>query len=87
MVSRRPSSRGTLGSQPSSVRARVMSGWRCFGSFWGSGWKMIFPPPPAAARTASANWRMVISRGLPMFTGSVTSDSASRTSPSTRSFT
>ena len=21
------------------------------GSFWGSGWKTIFPPPPAAART------------------------------------
>ena len=32
-----PSSRPTVGSQPSSVRARVMSGRRCFGSSTGSG--------------------------------------------------
>ena len=32
-----PSSRPTLGSHPSSVRARVMSGWRTFGSSSGSG--------------------------------------------------
>ena len=30
-------SSGTFGSQPSSVRARVMSGWRTFGSSVGSG--------------------------------------------------
>ena len=32
-----PSSSCTFGSQPSSVRARVMSGWRTFGSSVGSG--------------------------------------------------
>ena len=32
IVRARPSSSGTFGSQPSSVRARVMSGWRTFGS-------------------------------------------------------
>ena len=35
--SRAPRSSGTFGSQPSSVRARVMSGWRTFGSSAGSG--------------------------------------------------
>ena len=36
IVRRRPSCSGTLGSQPSSARARVMSGWRTFGSSTGS---------------------------------------------------
>ena len=36
IVRRRPSCSGTLGSQPSSSRARVMSGWRTFGSSTGS---------------------------------------------------
>ncbi len=41
-----PSSSCTFGSQPSSVRARVMSGWRTFGSSVGSGWKTswLFEP-------------------------------------------
>jgi hypothetical protein len=36
-----PSCRSTFGSQPSSVRARVMSGRRTFGSSCGSGLKTI----------------------------------------------
>src|SRR5437016_4843628 len=37
IVRRSPSSRPTRGSQPSSARARVMSGRRCLGSSVGSG--------------------------------------------------
>src|SRR5262249_19371332 len=37
MVMRSPSARPTFGSQPKSRRARVMSGWRTFGSSCGSG--------------------------------------------------
>ncbi len=46
IVDVRPSSSVTFGSQPSSVRARVMSGWRTFGSSVGSGLKTsrLFDP-------------------------------------------
>ena len=41
IVWRSPSSTSTRGSQPSSLRARVMSGCRIFGSSTGSGWKTM----------------------------------------------
>ena len=37
IVSRMPTSKSTFGSQPSTALARVMSGWRTFGSSTGSG--------------------------------------------------
>ena len=60
-----------MGSQPSRVRARVMSGRRRMGSSWGSGLKTISDFEPVTARTSWAHSRMVHSTGLPMLTGSV----------------
>ena len=37
MVRPIPSSKGTFGSHPNSLRAREMSGLRCLGSSWGRG--------------------------------------------------
>ncbi len=72
----RPSRSSTFGSQPSSSRARVMSGRRCFGSSTGSGLKTISDLLPVSVDHSSANSRMVTSFGLPMLTGSWKSDSA-----------
>jgi hypothetical protein len=51
-------------------RAREISGWRTFGSLTGSGSVIICDLAPVISRILLAKSRMVISRGLPMFTGS-----------------
>jgi len=71
MVSRRPSSSATFGSQSSAERASAMSGWRCFGSSAGSGWNTSFERPPTSFSTISASASMVNSPGLPMLMGPV----------------
>src|SRR5437879_1361382 len=87
IVLRSPSSSATWGSQPSSVRALVMSGWRTLGSSSGRGRNTISLFEPVSALIRSANWRIEISIGLPQLTGSLWSERSRRTSPSTRSDT
>src|SRR3984893_8240338 len=83
-----PASSDTFGSHPSSVRARMMSGRRCLGSFSGSGLTdRTRPPFPTTFRTASANSIKVISRGFPRLTGRASPFSCSASSPETRSST
>ena len=65
----------TFGSHFRIRFALVMSGQRCFGSSCGSGRKTIGAFARTSARTRSANSRIVISCGLPMFTGSCSFDS------------
>ena len=67
----RPSASGTFGSQPRSVRARVMSGWRTLGSSTGSG-RVDDPAARAGERDDRARRAGGSSArcGLPMFTGS-----------------
>src|SRR5712692_349739 len=81
----RPSSSGTCGSHRSTVRARVMSGWRTFGSSVGSGLWTILLFEAVILMIVRAISSIVVSRGLPMFTGSVSVDSISLMMPSTRS--
>src|SRR5262249_23699501 len=85
MVRRSPSSVSTRGSQPSSARARVMSGWRTLGSSSGSGPNTISLVEPVTRTMRLARSSNVISCGLPMLTGSLTGASISRPMPSTRS--
>src|SRR5262249_12482936 len=84
---RSPSSTSTRGSQPRSVRARVMSGCRILGSSTGSAWKTMGLALPARRMTRFASSRSVISCGFPRLTGSWTSDCIRRQMPSTRSDT
>ena len=83
----RPSSSGTVGSQPSSSLARPMSGLRRTGSSEGSGRSSIAPSLAVRARIILASSSIVISPGLPRLTGPVTSRGAfiSRIRPSTMS--
>src|SRR5688572_17978558 len=60
------SSRGTLGSQPSSVRARAMSGWRTRGSSTGSGRNTMRLREPVSSMICSASWRIVSSQERPI---------------------
>ncbi len=87
MLRRIPSSKSTRGSQPSTFRARVMSGRRTRGSSWGSGLWTMGTSRPHRRCTERANSRMVISCGLPMFTGSASPEWSSRHMPSTLSST
>ena len=64
-----------------------MSGWRTCGSSTGSASKTISERAPVSSTISLAISSSVISFGLPMLTGSWTSDSASATSPRTRSST
>ena len=75
---RSPSSSATSGSQPSTCRARVMSGWRTWGSSTGSASKTISLGEPVTLSTAFASSSSVNSSGLPMFTGRCSSLVASR---------
>src|SRR5438552_10652971 len=65
-----PSSKLTRGSQLRTFFARVMSGWRTFGSSTGNGLCSIVDFAPVIRMISSANCLMVISRGLPRLTGS-----------------
>src|ERR1700722_12723065 len=69
IVSVSPSARCTLGSHLRIFLALVMSGLRCLGSSCGSGLKTILLFERVALMICSANWTIVISAGLPMFTG------------------
>src|SRR4029079_5161355 len=70
MVFLSPSPSAPCGSQPPrSFRARVMSGCRTFGSSTGRGRKTISLLLFVSALMRSANSRMVVSIGLPQFTG------------------
>src|SRR5665213_1974265 len=69
IVSVRPSASFTFGSHFRIFLALVMSGLRCFGSSCGSGLKMILLFDFVARIICSANCSIVISVGLPMFTG------------------
>src|SRR5271169_3849999 len=69
IVSLSPSASFTFGSHFRNFFALVMSGLRCFGSSCGSGLKTILLLDLVALMICSANWRMVSSAGLPMFTG------------------
>src|SRR5881392_1992602 len=71
IVRRSPSSRPMRGSQPSSFRARVMSGCRTFGSSSGSGRNTTALLLPASRMIVRANSRIVTSCGFPQFTGPV----------------
>src|ERR1700682_6373523 len=83
----RPSSRGTSGSQPSRLRARVMSGRRCFGSSIGRGRWTIPLFEPARRMIVSASSSTVTSLGLPRLTGISSPRSSTRSTPRTRSET
>ena len=85
MVWRNPLSTSTRGSQPSRLRARVMSGWRTLGSSAGSGMKTSSLREPASLTIIWASASSVISYGLPRLTGSLTGLFMSRQMPSTRS--
>src|SRR5262249_18432940 len=87
IVRPRPSSRSTLGDQPKSCFARVISGQRRVGSSSRAGRLVIFDFEPVSRITASANSRIVRSLGFPQFTGSCSLLSKSLTMPSTRSLT
>ena len=76
-----PRARSTCGSQLRSCLARVMSGWRTWGSSTGSASKTISDRDSVASITASASSSRVISFGLPRLTGRCTSDSASSIEP------
>ena len=69
--------------------ARVISGWRRWGSSPRriSGFITIPAGLPIMALMVFANSRMLVSVGLPMFTGSCSSDKSNRYIPSTRSLT
>src|SRR5262249_33639091 len=71
MVSRSPSSVSTRRPQPGRVGARVMSGWRPFGSSSGRGPNTISLAEPVTRTMRLASSSRVISCGLPMFTGSL----------------
>src|SRR5258708_3971591 len=86
-VRARPSSSATSGSQPSSVRARVMSGRRCFGSSTGSSRWTISLFEPASRTIVSASSSTVTSLGLPRFTGISSPRSSTARMPRTRSDT
>src|SRR5690348_11224295 len=58
-----PWRREIFGSQPSRVRARVMSGRRRAGSSGGSGMRTISEREPVTARTSRAHSTMVHSSG------------------------
>src|SRR5918997_849501 len=87
----KPSRAGTLGSQPNTSLARVMSGQRRLGSSSGRGSKTtsLGLPEIFAERsiTISAISYTLISLGLPMFTGLVSVLFINRKIPSTRSST
>src|SRR5690606_14494261 len=87
MVRRRPSARSTFGSQPSTARARLMSGLRTVGSSSGRGTYSSGLSEPTRSRTSSASSVIDTSHGLPMFTGPASRECSSRTHPSTRSST
>src|SRR4051812_22983167 len=55
MVRISPSSTETVGSQPSASRASEISGWRCFGSSAGRGWKMMRELEPVSSMMRRAN--------------------------------
>ena len=65
--------RFTFGSQPSRRLALRMSGQRRLGSSCGSGLNTICGACSKCLRTRSANSRIVISCGLPIFTGKCSS--------------
>ena len=70
------------------VLARVMSGWRTFGSSGGIGWNVIsLLLCGISASTSLAMSRIVSSCGLPKFTGSWKSPSMTMLMPRTRSLT
>src|SRR5205807_8259499 len=87
IVLRIPSSKSTFGSQPSTFLARVMSGCLTFGSSTGNGLYSIEDLVPVIRWISSANCWIVISRGLPRFTGSRKSLVAKRNIPSIKSLT
>ena len=62
---RSPSSSWTSGSQPRICRARVMSGWRIWGSSTGSASKTISLAEPVTFRTVWASSRIVNSVRVP----------------------
>ena len=64
----RPSLHGTAGSQPSSSRARVVSGRRTLGSSTGRSTKAMADREPVAAMTSRAMSSTERSSGVPMFT-------------------
>src|SRR5487761_1222917 len=86
-VRRRPSSRATRGSQPSRLRARLMSGRRCFGSSTGSSLNSMVLLEPARRTIVWARSRTVTSWGLPRLTGSSSARSSAARTPRTRSET
>ena len=69
MVFTNPSASGTFGAHFRIFFARVMSGWRCFGSSCGKGLKTISLRELVVRMICLAKLRTVISTGLPMFTG------------------
>ena len=87
MVSLRPWSKETTGSQPSSWRALVMSGRRRGGSSCGSSSKRMRLEEPVSAMTRRAQSSTVFSAGLPRLTGSASSMRDKRMMPSIRSVT
>src|SRR3981081_722431 len=70
IVSRIPDSKSTCGSHPSSFLARVISGLLTLGSSTGSGLVIISDLASVISRILLAKSSIVISRGLPIFTGS-----------------
>lgn len=73
MVFFRPSLSGVEGEKPISFLARLISGQRCVGSSSGKSWNMMDEDEPVNSITKLANSAMVVSIGLPMFIGPVTS--------------
>src|SRR4029434_6640426 len=84
MVRCRPSSTSTFGSHCSSRRALPISGCRTLGSSVGNGRNTISLRDPLSRAICSASRRSLISRGLPMLTGSLTGACIRAQIPSTR---
>src|SRR5438477_2888347 len=86
-VRERPSSSATSGCQPSSVRAREMSGRRCLGSSTGSCRNSIALLESASRTMIWASSTIVTSCGLPRLTGRSSPFSSTASTPRTRSDT
>src|SRR4029077_6940415 len=86
-VRAKPSSSGTAGCQPRSLRAWVMSGRRCLGSSTGNARNSIWLCEPASRTMSCASSSTVTSSGLPRLTGISSPSSRVASTPRTRSET
>lgn len=73
IVAFKPASSSVLGVHSRTLEAKEMSGFRWIGSSSGNWWKASLDFDSVSRRISSASVMMVISLGLPIFTGPVNS--------------